>query len=97
MITVPETPLAFINSDRVSGRASCYGGAVVSFAQGYFVSLFQTWTCESMIRNPWGGDVTATSDWAVDKTGKTELRQQHCPMCSKNSRLVEPGGIRQAV
>src|SRR3989442_10430488 len=95
MRTVPETPLVFINSNSLSGRASSLGGSVVSVAQGYFGSLFHTWTCESTIRNPCEGDWTATSDWALERTGKAELRQPICPRCSKNSRLVRSGGIRQ--
>src|SRR5687767_11582362 len=49
MMTVRETPFAFISSKRVSGVASLSGTRAPS-ANGYLESCFQTCTCGSMIR-----------------------------------------------
>src|SRR5262245_46487228 len=93
MTTVPETLLAFINLNNVSGRASSLGGSVVSLAQGYFESLFQMCTWESMMRKPREVDSGPTSVWVVERTGRREGRQRPCPRCSTNSRLVRCEGI----
>src|SRR4051812_27281625 len=49
MMTVRETPLAFISSSRVSGAAS-RSGTLAPSANGKSGSCFQTWTWGSRIR-----------------------------------------------